>query len=132
MMSTTFEKELFDAVSLREIKERTEVIICTTLMCVYAHPRVPRIKIKEKELRGPFKILYGQEALGRYPWATAAFVSDLLDALLKQIAKEQQDNHLSLRDACKTTVGNSSFWFLNLYGPVEREKKTSNRRALLI
>ena len=71
--SVEFERPFLDAVNMYEIKERVDVIVCTTMMCIYAHPHVAHIQIREKELRHPFNFMFGKEALGLYPWASAVF-----------------------------------------------------------
>ena len=126
-MQCEYEKELLDAVNMFQLKERVEVIVVTSIMVIHTNPHFINLLVKEHELRAPFEWLFGKEALGRYPWASAAFAGDLLDSLLKKVASFMLDEKLTLRQALAKTRDDSNFWFLHLYAPMNKESNSYRR-----
>ena len=126
-MQSEYEKELMAAVNIVELQERVEVIIVTTIMVLHSNPHLTNLWVHEYELRAPFKYLFGKRALGRYPWASAAMASALLDAMLQRIAASILDDHMTLREALVETRKDSNFWFLHLFGPMNKESDSVRR-----
>ena len=116
-----YERELVDAVNILELQERAEVIVTATMICIYAHPTFLAFKF----VRRIACAFHGQAALGRYPWATAAFASNLLNGVLRRVAQEQLDRRATLQVALNAAVADSNYWYLNLYSPMESANRVT-------
>ena len=71
-MQEGYGADLLDAVNAYELNERVEVILCTTLMCVYGNPHLAHGRIREQELRSPFTSFW-QRSLGEVPVGASSF-----------------------------------------------------------
>ena len=118
------ELALHYAANLDQLKDRSEVIITTTTMVGQSMPHIPHIQAAERDIRDPFKFLFGKSCLGRYPLVTAPFASNLMDAMLKQIATAQLDGAKTFKEALRSMKDDSILVFEFVFSLGERHCRT--------
>ena len=123
------ERELSEAHTKVELLDRVEVIIATTMIVIFASPETEASKIREVDLRQPFKYLFVADALGLYPWMPSSQMSALRNNMLAKITDLQITKHKSLKEALSLVCEDSNFWFLNLHkSAVEQSQRSNSNR----